>query len=607
MYIVGTSGHIDHGKTSLIRALTGIDCDRLPEEKEREMTIDIGFASIEYPKFGTVSIIDVPGHERFIRNMVAGAWGVDLALLVIALDDGWMLQTEDHFRVLQLLGIERLIVVINKIDLGDEEMLEMVKEEVRERLADTPYSEADIAAVSAKAGTGIAELKELILVNLRKLSKAPDSDKPYLYIDRVFSPKGVGTVITGTLKNGIFRENETVSLLPMMREVKIKKIESHYKELQEGVPSQRTALNLTGVSQDELERGDIVCRPNFFTQSDDVLAWFRPLDKKKKVRNNTYVEVLTGTDSSTGKLIIVNTDVKDENAFPVRIHFDEKSNFYPGQPFVLTNPGGYRIIGGGRVILPDYNPLRHKKIFREHLDLLKSFSPAEVLSFSMAVNGVIKRERVLAMLPSGKKAIERIIGELESAGDIIIKGEMIFWKGFHSESTEKMKSVIKGKLGPNLKEISDSSGVPFDICSLLIKDIVASETLVEKDGRYFTGDSITPENLPESKKRILADVLKSGGEGIEIDRLKDDIMKKEVKDLIKLDFLVSLDGNIIYHRDVYNDMKRKVLTLFDTRDKITVPEAKDAVDLSRKYILPLLNRIESDGLIKRLGDFRIKV
>ena len=230
-----------------------------------------------------------------------------------------------------------------------------------------------------------------------------------------------------------------------------------------------------------------------------------------------------------------------------------------------------------------------------------------MLSFSIAVNGVIKRERVLTMLPSGKKAIERIIGELESAGDIIIKGEMILWKGFHSESTEKMKRVIKGKLGPNLKEISDSSGVPFDICSLLIKDISAAETLVEKDGRYFTGDSITPENLPESKKRILADVLKSGGEGIEIDKLKDDIMKKEVKDLIKLDFLVSLDGNIIYHRDVYNDMKGKVLALFDTRDKITVPEAKDAVDLSRKYILPLLNRIESDGLIKRLGDFRIKV
>lgn len=606
MYIVGTSGHIDHGKTSLIRALTGIDCDRLPEEKEREMTIDIGFASIEYPKFGTVSIIDVPGHERFIRNMVAGAWGVDLALLVIALDDGWMLQTEDHFRVLQLLNIERIIVVINKIDLGDAEMLEIVKDEVRERLSQTRYAEADIAAVSARAGTGVAELKELILANLRKLSKAPDSDKPYLYIDRVFSPKGMGTVITGTLKNGVFRENETVTLLPLNREVKIKKIESHYRELQEGVPSQRTALNLTGVSQDELERGDIVCRPNFFTQSNDVVAWFRPLDTKRKVRNNTYVEVLAGTDSIKGKLIVLG-DAEVENEFPVRIHFDERSNFYPGEPFVLTNPGGYRIIGGGRIVLPDYYPDRHRKNIKQHSSILKTFSPSEVLLFSIAVNGWLSRERLVSMLPSGRKAVERIITEFEASGDVIVKGEMVFWKGFYSSSIEKMKKVIRSKLGPNLKEISDSAAVLFDVCSLLIKDIVASETLVEKDGRYFTAESITPDNLPDSKKRILSEVLNAGGDGIELDKLKDDIMKKEVRDLIKLDFLVSLDGNIIYHRDVYNEMKVKVLSLFDTRDKITVPEAKDAVELSRKYILPLLNRIESDGLIKRLGDFRIKV
>lgn len=254
MYIVGTSGHIDHGKTSLIRALTGIDCDRLPEEKEREMTIDIGFASIDYPRFGTVSIIDVPGHERFIRNMVAGAWGVDIALLVIALDDGWMLQTEDHFRVLQLLGIERIIVVINKIDLGDEEMIEMAKNEIRERLEHTKYCEADIVPVSSKSGVGIEILKEAIITNLRKLSKAPDSDKPYLFIDRVFSPRGVGAVITGTLKNGVFKDNDSVTVLPLKREVKIKKIESHYRELQEGIPSQRTALNLSNITQDDRSR-----------------------------------------------------------------------------------------------------------------------------------------------------------------------------------------------------------------------------------------------------------------------------------------------------------------------------------------------------------------
>ena len=223
MYIVGTSGLIDHGKTSLIRALSGVDCDRLPEEKEREMTIDIGFASIEYPRFGTVSIVDVPGHERFIRNMVAGAWGIDIALLVVAVDDGWMPQTEDHFRVLELLGIERIIIVLNKIDLADEEMIEMVQEEIKERLELTPYSGSEMVKVSSKTGAGIEELKEVIVANLRKLAKASDTDRPYLYIDRVFSPRGVGSVITGTLKNGAFVENETLKILPSRKDVKDRK------------------------------------------------------------------------------------------------------------------------------------------------------------------------------------------------------------------------------------------------------------------------------------------------------------------------------------------------------------------------------------------------
>ena len=260
MYIVGTSGHIDHGKTSLIRALTNIDCDRLPEEKSREMTVDIGFANIEYPKFGTVSIIDVPGHERFIRNMVVGAWGIDLALLVVAVDDGWMPQTEDHFRVLSLLGIERIVTVLNKIDMADEEMIDYVTAEVQDRLSGSRYADADIVRVSSKTGDGIAELRDVILNNLRRLTHAADAHKPYLFVDRVFASKGYGTIVTGTLKNGTFRDEDAVTLLPLARESRIKKIESHYHELAEGVPSQRTALNLTGVSSDELSRGDIVVK-----------------------------------------------------------------------------------------------------------------------------------------------------------------------------------------------------------------------------------------------------------------------------------------------------------------------------------------------------------
>lgn len=606
MYIVGTSGHIDHGKTSLIRALTGIDCDRLPEEKEREMTIDIGFASMDYPRFGTVSIIDVPGHERFIRNMVAGAWGIDLALLVIALDDGWMLQTEDHFRVLELLGIERIIVVINKIDLGDEEMLEIVREEVRERLEHTRYSEADIAAVSARTGSGIEALRETIVANLRKLSRAADSDKPYLFIDRVFSPRGVGAVITGTLKNGIFADNETVTVLPLKREVKIKKIESHYRELEEGIPSQRTALNLSNVTMDELKRGDIICKKNFFTETDDIIAGINLMPDHKKIRNNTFVEVLAGTDSVKAKLIMFSEDESSEDRLLVRLRFDEKTNFYPGESFILTAPGGYRIIGGGTVVIPDYAPGLHKKNVKKNYGKLKPDNAEKIISYNIAVNGWKKKNDIFSFLPDSKRSIERMLTELENNKTILPAGDFLFWPEYYFDSKSAIKKTLKDVLGPNMKEISDKSGVDFEICSLLMKDVSKEETLIEKDGRFFTRDSVTADTLPESKKRILDTARNNRGEGIELDRVKDDIQKKEIGDLIKLDFLVSLDGNIIYHKQIYEEMKKRILDLFESKDKITVPEAKDAVALSRKYIIPLLNRIESEGLMKRLGDFRIK-
>jgi len=606
MYIVGTSGHIDHGKTSLIRALTGIDCDRLPEEKEREMTIDIGFASMDYPKFGTVSIVDVPGHERFIRNMVAGAWGVDIALLVIALDDGWMLQTEDHFRVLQLLNIERIIVVINKADLGDEEMISIVTDDVNEKLAGTRYEGSDIIAVSARTGQGVAGLKELVLENLKKLARAAETEKPYMYVDRVFSPRGVGTVITGTLKNGIFRDNDNVTVLPALKEVKIKKIESHYRELQEGVPSQRTALNLGGIAMEEMHRGNIICRSNFFTATRDVIAVAKLLGDKKRVKNNTHIELLTGTDSITGKLILLNENDTLQGETLVRIRFDEKNFFYPGQPFVLANPGGYRIIGGGRIVIPAFDPPVHRKGLRSVASGMEIQSREDFVALNVAVNGWMMKDRIHAFLPASRRAVEKIITDLEQSGSIITRNDYVIWKNWYSEAKESVKRAVTSLLGPNMKEISDRSGVAMEICAMLMKEIQKEEVLLEKDGRFFTKDSVTEDTLTASKKKVLDELDRLAGDGIELDRVTDDFRKKDIRDLIKLGFLVSLDGNIIYHKRVYDSMAGRVLGLFDTRDKITVPEAKDAVGLSRKYILPLLNRMENDGLVKRLGDFRVK-
>jgi selenocysteine-specific elongation factor len=604
MYIVGTSGHIDHGKTSLIFSLTSIDTDRLPEEKEREMTIDIGFASIKYPKFGTVSIIDVPGHERFIRNMVVGAWGVDLALLVIAVDDGWMPQTEDHFRVLQILGIERMIVVLNKVDLADEEMIEFVKVEVEEKLSGTLFQGSDIAMTSTKTGEGIEDLKNLIVKNLRRLSKITKTDKPYLFIDRAFASKGHGTVITGTQKNGIFNEDDTVHIFPIKKDARIKRIETHFNEVEEGNPSQRTAMNLSGVSLNEIKRGWILFKSNFFTESREVVARVQILDRSKELKNNLGIEILVGTSDIKGKLIILK-EVEEKRVYLARIKLDREWYFYTGQPFVITNPGGYRVVGGGRLLLSNYTP-EIKKAVKENLSILRSYAKPEIVEFNLAVFKWFRVNDLIKMLPDSEKSVNKLIEKLEEENKIVKIKDFLLNSTYFENSLNSIGKSIKEKVGLNLKEISDSSEVSPEICRELLPLVMKDQTIVEKDGRYFSGDSITEETLSEGNRKLLEEILKSNTGGIELNKEKDDLRKKAIKELIKMDFLISLDGNIIYHRDVYNSLKDKIMGLFNTMEKISISDARDAVEISRKYMLPLLNRIEREGLLKRVGDFRIK-
>ena len=605
MYIIGTSGHIDHGKTLLIKQLSGIDCDRLPEEKARNITIDIGFASIDLPRFGVVSIIDVPGHERFIRNMVAGAWGLDLALLVVAVDDGWMPQTEDHFRVLQLLDVERIIVVLNKIDLADSEMIEFVEEEVNQKLEDTPYHDADLVKVSSKSGEGIDVLKETIAANLRKLPKLANSEKPYLYIDRVFSPRGVGTIVTGTLKNGIFHENETAGILPIKKEVKIRRIESHYSQQHEGNPSQRTALNLAGVSFDELHRGHIVYNKNFFVESGSILVRIQLL-KNKIIKNNAEVEILAGTTIVRGKCIFLNQEDNKKSEFLAVIKLKKPWYFFTGGRFIITSPGGYRIIGGGIVVFPGFDNSQ-KKTVKANTRLLNTYSIDELVSFVISVKNWISPQGIFSMFRENDKTLEKIMLELQESGTIKVYNDYVIDSVYYSSSIKNIIAAIEKHSGININEISDYSGVDIPICKILLPQVVEAEKILEKDGKFFTGESITEEQLDEDMAVVLNEVLQNNKDGLELDKTKDRAKKEIVKKLVKLGFLVSLDGNIVYHNSVYNDLKNKVMALFDQKDTVTVPEAKESTGgLSRKYIIPLLNRIEDEGLIDRLGDVRVK-
>jgi selenocysteine-specific elongation factor len=536
--------------------------------------------------------------------MVVGAWGVDLALLVIAVDDGWMPQTEDHFRVLQILGIERMIVVLNKIDLADEEMVEFVKAEVEEKLSGTMYRGSDIAMTSTKTGEGIEDLKTLIVENLRRLSKITKTDKPYLFIDRAFASKGHGTVVTGTQKNGIFNEDDTVHILPIKKDARIKRIETHYSEVEEGNPSQRTALNLSGVSINEIKRGSILFKKNFFTESREIIARIQILDKSKEIKNNLGIEILVGTSDIKGKLIILE-EVEEKRVYLARIKIDNKWYFYTGQPFVITNPGGYRVIGGGKVLLSDYSS-KLKKAVKENLSVLQNISKPEIIEFNLSVFNWLRRESLISILPDSEKSIDKLIETLEGEKKLVKVKGFLLNSLYYEDSLKSIAGSIKEKVGLNIKELSDSSGISPEICKELMPRVMEDNTIIEKDGRYFSGDSITEETLPKESRKLLDEILKKSTAGIELNKEQNDLRKKTIKELIRMDFLISLDGNIIYHRDIYNSLKEKIMDLFATMEKISISDARDAIDISRKYMLPLLNRIERDGLLKRVGDFRIK-
>lgn len=606
MYVIGTAGHIDHGKTSLILALTGTDCDRLPEEKARQMTIDLGFAGMEVPGFGMVSFIDVPGHERYIRNMVAGAWGMDMGLLVIAADDGWMPQTEDHFRVLTLLGVERIIVVLTKIDIVDAGTADLAEEDAARRLSVTPYAGADRVRVSARTGEGIGALKAAIAENLKKLSGAENGKKPYLYVDRVFAARGHGTVVTGTLRNGTLRENDPVRVLPGGREARIKKIESHHSARAEGGPSRRTALNLSGVSVEDLRRGSIICGDQFFTETREMIARVQLLDTSSEIKNNQGTEILIGTAAVRGKIIFISDMKKVPSSLPVRIKFDAAWYCYPGQPFIITGPGGYRVLGGGTVLYPGYDRKLKERI-REGLSIFTEWSDAERVLFIISIHRWMRITGLRGMLPYDKERVDDILSSLREAGHIALLDGYAVTVRDHDASVMALRETIEHTRGLNLKELSDLVQVDPDLCRLLMTAVRSGGSIEEKNGRYYWENSGAGDSLSQNMKNIMEQARANGSRGIELDRITDDPVKRDARELIKLGNLVVLEGNILYHRDIYDELKAKIIASLDTRQKLSISDAREATGLSRKYLIPLLNRMERDKLLKRLGDIRIRI
>ena len=396
MYVIGTAGHVDHGKSTLVKALTGIDPDRLKEEKERQMTLDLGFAWLLLPNGEEVGVVDVPGHERLVKNMLAGVGGVDLAMLIVAADEGVIPQTREHLAILDLLRVERGLVVLTKKDLVDDDWLELVGADVREALEGSAFEGAPMIAASAMTGEGLDELKQTIAELLAETEPRKDLGRPRLPIDRSFVMPGFGAVVTGTLSDGSFSVGQEVELVPKGLRGRIRGLQTHRKKLNEAGPGRRLAVNISGIGHEEVSRGDVVAAPGWLAATAAVDARVRMVkDAPAPLKHNATVLFHTGTSETPARFrLLENDELGPGETELAQLKLQRPVALVKGDLFILRNSWG--TVGGGEIIEP--RAKRHRR-FDEgvigRLEVLEAGSPDELVMEAIAA----KEPRQVKSLP----------------------------------------------------------------------------------------------------------------------------------------------------------------------------------------------------------------
>ncbi|MBN2551328.1 MAG: SelB C-terminal domain-containing protein [Spirochaetales bacterium] len=615
LHVIGTAGHVDHGKTLLIEALTGINADRLPEEKRRGLTIDLGFAHFYTPDGRPVGVIDVPGHERFIRNMVAGAWSLDLALLTVAVDDGWMQQSSDHTRVLSLMGVPRLIAVITKADLASAERIAQVTGQVERECSLRGYAGAPAIAVSARTGQGMDRLKELILEQLASgagggsaesaasagagggsaESAAPSApgapQSALLYVDRAFTVKGSGVVVTGSLRSGSLTRGEELLLLPRNRRVRIRGLQSYYRECERVEATSRVAINLSGVSTGQISRGDLLCGQGHpFRVVKEFIARIsvaREGEKGPSLKRDTEVEIAVGTGH---QIVRLNRFGGGELA---RIRAGRALPLHWNQPIVLIQHGGSTILGGGRVLWSGKTDKRQRLLLAQ-IPLPDEPGAEQYVRLKLALEG--------ALAPQEAAHIE--LSE-ELGHSTVELGGWIASKEYLDQLEKRIRELAAVPGGVRIDELATKMrGEAEALVRLVASRLAEGGVLSLRGGILFPADAGEPQVSPMGRQ-LLRDLEAGGFRGLEPGKLKIAGVKRELRNLVRIGMAVAIEGDIYYDRKIYLEMVRRCLTGLEVGGTLTIGQAKERTQLSRKYVIPLLNRMESDGFVKRSGDERV--
>ncbi len=626
--IAGTAGHIDHGKSALVKALTGTDPDRLKEEKLRGITIDLGFAHLDLGDV-QVGFVDVPGHEKFVRNMLAGVGGIDFVILVIAADESIMPQTREHFDICRLLGISAGIIAVTKVDLVEPDMLELVSEEIGETVRGSFLERAEVIPVSSKTGTGMGELKSAICRLAAVIPQRSAVRLLRLPIDRAFTIRGFGTVVTGTLTSGEIHKEQEVELIPGGMKARVRGIQVHGTSGERAVAGQRTAVNLQGVDLSQVQRGMVLTLPHLFRPSPIVDVRLELLPNARALKNLIKVRFHQGTAEVLARVALIGRDTLEPGrAGYAQLRLDTPQFTLHGDAFIIRQFSPAVTIGGGRILNP--SPAKHRSTDKEALKALQDLSAGTLeqkIPVLIATHGkpAMDLGELNSLLGLPEKELRSVCTELSASGKcIMVPGPvpvLALPRVIEALENDTVRRIAEfHRQNPLLKGISREElrkrvygNVPLELFRYCMERLVErrkvalQEEMVSLHGREVQ----LSERSQQVKKRIEATFLQAGYQPPSLSELPAAIsaQPEDVKNvyfwMLKEKILVKVSDELAYHSSTLEEMKKRIRASYVPGSKFGVAEFKELFGLTRKHAIPLLEFLDRERFTRREGNDRI--
>jgi selenocysteine-specific elongation factor len=632
--VIGTAGHVDHGKSTLVKALTGIDPDRLKEEQERQMTIDLGFAWLTLPSGEQVGVVDVPGHQDFIKNMLAGVGGIDAALFIIAADESVMPQTREHLAILDLLKIPAGVIALTKVDLAESaEWLELVQAEVMEVMEGTILEGAPIVPVSAVTGQGLDALRQALDEVLSKVPPRSDRGRPRLPIDRVFTVAGFGTVVTGTLSEGTLRAGQEVEILPRGLRARIRGLQTHKRKIEAALPGSRVAINLVGVSTDDLERGDVVTTPGWLVPTQLVDARLDYLaDAPRELRHNQEVEFFSGAAQVIAhvRLLGARSLAPAQHGW-IQLRLAHPIALVKGDRFIIRQASPSLTIGGGVVVdpLPRHRHRRFRPEVIQRLETLAHGTPADLLLEILDRQGPTPARSLVAEAGLPVETAAETLRQLLQEGSVFTllgtlsatPAEGLAASQYYVASPAGWAALLgrlTGEVGDFHRAYPLRQGMPREALKsrLKLETRLFNEALARAaaEGALVAGDTVArlPDHAvrfspaqQEATDRLLREFRRTSYTTPSYKEAVTALGEDVVLALVEAGRLVRLGPDVLLLPETYDELLAWVKRTIADRGSVNVAQLRDAFDTSRKYALALLEYLDDQRITKRVGDERV--